>query len=237
MSLPIYLARSRHDMPEDAIAVCYIGCHLSETGTGICRLPHSLPPGSLFTVDDRILPHGHDMALVYRQLSDAVSRFSPAGIILDFEAPFSAELMELAATLSALPCPVAVSPAYSSGLSCPVFLPPIPPDESAKSFLAPWKGRELWLEAEAESVLLTLDKSGCEVCPTQNAPCEPSLADRACRCHYRTDISDVKATVHIGRTYTDTAAVLDDAAALGVTRAITVSDALFYFLAQQHTML
>lgn len=98
-------------------------------------------------LDDAAPVSGHDPALVEAQLREAMARFSCAGILLDFQRPEQEETAamarELCQRLSGL---VTVSAAYAQSLSCPVCLPPVPCSVPLPEYLAPWKGREIWLE-------------------------------------------------------------------------------------------
>ena len=150
MALPLYLALTAAEMagnphPDN---LTYMACHFSSGGKGLSNLPNVLPPGAILILDDSTPMDGHDPDLIGKQLKDLVQKFRCESLLLDFQRPKNNEQQALAKMLSStLPCPVGVSEPYAKGLSCPVFLPPVPPDMSPSRHLAPWQGREIWLEA------------------------------------------------------------------------------------------
>ena len=125
----------------------WMACHFSPYSTGLSNLPKALPPGSMVILDDITPIHGHDSETIAAQLRPRLEEMECSGVLLDFQRPGYEEAELLAGRLSeALPCPVGVSALYGRGLTCPVFLPPAPPDVCLANYLAPWQGREIWLE-------------------------------------------------------------------------------------------
>jgi len=114
---------------------------------------------------------------------------------------------------------VSVSECYAEGLSCPVFLPPVPLDMPLKTYLAPWAGREIWLEAALDGVVLTLTEAGCTAAPFFDFP-EDGHSDARLHCHYTVEPGPDSAVFRLWRTRSDLDALLADAQVQGVTRAI-----------------
>ena len=150
MVLALYLAQTATEMagnpqPEN---FAYLACHFSPGGKGLSNLPFPLPQGAMLILDDSTPMDGHDPDLILQQLSGLIQENQCKYLLLDFQRRDVPGQGELAKRLcSSLSCPVGVSEIYAEGLSCPVFLPPVPPDRPLSAYLAPWHGREVWLEA------------------------------------------------------------------------------------------
>ena len=124
----------------------------------------------MLILNDRMPPSGHDPQQVAQQLSALAADFACAGILLDWELPpTSSSRQILSAILQAVPCPVAVSAPYAQEIDCAVFLTP-PLHIPLSEFLAPWKDREIWLEAALEDVEFCITEQGCRIGPL---PCPP----------------------------------------------------------------
>lgn len=222
MALYTYLAMTAAEM-----ALCgtlpnkigYMACHFSPYGTGLSNLPRELPEDSLLILNDRTPIQGHDPQQIVRQLEACIESFSCRGLLLDFQRPDSGELKELSSILAqALPCPVGVSEPCGKELTCPVFLPPCPPDTRLQAHLAPWEGREIWLELGTEETILTLTEAGC------SASTFPESSDSAFRhreenLHIHYEIQEYRDRIcfHLQRTREDLLALIQEAESLGVT--------------------
>ena len=135
--------------------------------------------------------------------------------------PYCEQIQELINRLQAvLPCPVAVTPTYASKLKCPIFVPPIPLNCSAQTYLKQWKGRELWLELDNSGLLIELSEQGCKTTPTCEILNEPNFFDSDLHCHYHTTIIGEKAFFTLHRTDKDFEALLTEAQNYGVTLAV-----------------
>ena len=200
----------------------WMACHFSPYGTALSNLPEALPPGSLLILNDRIPWQGHDPDRIAAQLQEVTESLSCHGLLLDFQRPGCPEAARLCETLSRqLPCPVGVSALYAEGLSGPVFLPPVPLQMSVKSYLAPWQGRELWLELalNAEEILLTAE--GAATAPLSRWACPAEgHADPNLHCHYHIEPQEDRAVFTLRRTREDLDALLEAAEPLGVTTAV-----------------
>ena len=113
--------------------------------------PSDVPPGVLPVVTDRF-PLDRQWLLRICQGREAV--------LLDFERPPTAEVREI---IRNLPCPAAAPPGYAD--EGPVFLSSAPLHVPMEEYLAPWKGREIWLEAAVQKQTVTITAEGCTVFP------------------------------------------------------------------------
>lgn len=222
MVLPRYLAQTATEMAGNPISeqLAYMACHFSPGGKGLSNLPQTLPPGAMLILDDSTPMDGHDPDLILKQLSAEIEHHCCESVLLDFQQPGIDDQYSLARKLiDALPCPVGVSELYAREHSCPVFLPPVPPDTPISDYLEPWKDREIWLEIASDGIILTLTEAGCSSKPLWDFP-EEGLTDEKLHCHYSIGITDDTAIFRLWRTMADSDALLREAESLGVTKAI-----------------
>lgn len=198
-----------------------MACHFSPYTLGLSNIPETLPANALLMVNDRIPPHRHDPPLIARQLTDAVQRLQPRGVVLDFQRPFNCEIDQIAAEIGqSLPCPVAVTPNYAKNHPGAVFVPPIPPNQDISDYLKPWEDREIWLETEKTGICLTVTETGCVTEQLSVFPKEPVFANADLCCHYGICVLDDRAIFSLYRTEEDQNALLNKAEKLGVTLAV-----------------
>lgn len=225
MALPLYLAMTAAEMggntpfpPHPG----YMACHFSPYGTGLSNLPRELPPGSMLILNDRIPWCGHDSQLIAAQLVRLVEKNQCSCLLLDFQIPNVDGVAGLVKEiLDTLPCPVGVSKDYCENLSCPAFLPPVPLDMPLEDYLAPWQGREVWLEAALDGVELKLKEDGCHSFPLWEHPSpENAYLDDPLHCHYHISLAPDSASFTLLRTREDLAALLEHAEKFGVTKAV-----------------
>lgn len=224
MALPLYLAmtaaeiRAKTALPSK---LSWMACHFSPYGTGLSNLPRNLPEGTMLILNDRTPIHGHDRALITEELSALVTELRCDSVLLDFQRPGIEETAALANTIvTELPCPVGVSEQYARGLTCPVFLPPVPPDTPLAEHLRPWQDREIWLEAALAGQVITLTEAGSSATPLpHSASPEDGFRDDALHCHYRIEV-DESARFTLFRTPQDLSELLEEAAQYEVTRAV-----------------
>ena len=222
MVLPLYLAQTPLEMAGNPPAArpAWMACHFSPGGQGLSNLPDTLPEGTMLILDDSTPMDGHNPRRILTQLSAVISRLGCESLLLDFQRPELPGQQELAALLSsALPCPVAVSEDYARELSSPVFLPPVPPDRLLSDHIAPWKGREIWLEAALDGITLCLSESGCSTGPLLDFPRE-GLADAHLHCHYTVETEDNSVSFRLWRTRSDLDQLLSAAETQGIAKAI-----------------
>lgn len=202
MSLCCYLAMTEGEMSScNALPnhMAYMACHFSPYGTGLMNFPQTLPPDSMLILNDRIPIRHHKAEAVAETLLPICKRFSPRGVLLDFEISGCERAAEIARHLAeALPCPVGVSENYAEGLSCPVFLSPplhIPLEEAAKK----WSGRPIWLEAALQQAQLVIDTEKCTPVPCKSCPEGAYFSDEALCCDYTFSLSPNRATFTLRR--------------------------------------
>ena len=200
--------------------IAWLGCHFSQSGQGLSNFPRWLPPGSLLILDDANSLDGHDPQLVCKQTKEIVAQWECAGVLLDFQRPNQEGGKDMAAAIAeALPCPVAVSALYAEGLMCPVFLPPIPVSMPLEEALAPWKGRDCWLELALNGERITVTQSGATVSEWMES-LPDGFREETLHCHYSLDLGENQANWTLWRTKEDIAALLEEAEGFGITTAV-----------------
>lgn len=225
MALPLYLAMTASEIfcaAELPPKCAYMACHFSPYGTGLSNFPQALPKGSLLIVNDRTPVLGHDPALIAAQLSETVAEWEADGVLLDFQRPGSALTAQIAESiLTALSCPVCVSEHYARELNCPVFLPPCPLNRPLTDYIAPWQGRELWLEAALDTQVITVTPTGSRISQDCTARDNPFLHEELLlHCHYSIETDDDQIRFTLNRTEEDLSALLQEAEALNIRRAV-----------------
>ena len=200
--------------------LAWMACHFSPYTTGLTNLPQNLPSGSMLIINDRIPPMNNEPQQVYLELAQILKTQKCSALLLDFQRPDNEKTAAMASELIQLPCPVAVSQDYAAGLTCPVFLPPVPVDQPLQEYLAPYLGREIWLELALDAVEITVTGDGA-----QRSPIQPSAGAMAhhCRelfCHYNIAVSNDKAVFTLQRTKEDLTDLLTQAKQLGVTQTV-----------------
>ena len=220
MVLPRYLAQTATEMAGNGLPekLAFLSCHFSPGGKGLSNLPPDLPPEAMLILDDSTPMDGHDPDTILKQLSSQVERWQCECVLLDFQRQ-DVPGQKAKLCCEALPCPVGVSVDYAQGLSCPVFLPPVPPDRPLPDYLAPWQGREIWLEAALDGITLTLKESGCTTEPLWDFP-EDGQTDEKLHCHYAIETQDHAAIFRLWRTQKDLEALLAAAESLDITKSI-----------------
>ena len=221
MALPLYLAQTPWEMTGNLPDFpAYMACHFSSGGQSLSNLPKTLPPGAMLILDDSMPMDDHDPLQILAQLTDLLTQQDCESLLLDFQRPQIPAQQELAKLLcDTLPCPVGVTELYAGDLPCPVFLPPAPPDMPLSDYLAPWKGRDIWLEAALDGMEFTLTERGCTATPLPDFP-ESGFPEEKLHCHYRIQRIPETAIFQIWRTPEDLRALLSEAEGLGVSRAI-----------------
>ena len=202
--------------------LAFMACHFSCYGTGLSNLPQQLPENTMIIVNDRTPVRGHDPAVIAGQLKALYEDLQPSCFLLDFQRPDNPETSAIAEKLvKAIPCPVGVSSLYAKDLDCPVFLPPPEIDVPLKSHLAPWAGREIWLETAEDHQVATVTETGCSFSSAEPEETKDGyLFDGQVFCHYRAEYGPKAATVHLHRGKAALHTLLESAEALGVTLAV-----------------
>ncbi len=225
MAIPLFLAMTGWEIRKNAEFsqnIAWMACHFSPYGTGLSNLPNALPPGSMVILNDRTPVCGHDPALIAAQLAAVVEENQCMGVLLDFQRPDEQETAAIAEILvQELNCPVGVSHYYAQKLSCPVFLPPVPLHVLPEEYLAPWQGREIWLECALDGATITVTAEGSAVTPLPYPELENYRhRDANLCCHYEIDITEKRAQFHLSRTHDDLHDLLAIAEKINVTHAI-----------------
>lgn len=225
MAIPMFLAMTGAEWMENqdiSARTAWMACHFSPYGTGLSNRPERLPPGSMLILNDRTPICGHDPELIATQLTEIVTKLSCDSLLLDFQRPNEPETDRIVdAVLDRCPCPVAVTEYYAGGRSCPIFLPPAPPNIPVIDYLAQWQSREIWLEAALDGVQITVTSDGAHSAPLP--PPEPggnAHADETLHCHYEISIRPDRVQFHLYRTPEDIPDLLNAAKNWGVTRAV-----------------
>lgn len=239
MALPVYLA-----MTAAEISACgalpatfaWMACHFSPGTQGLSNLPAVLPPGAMLILNDRDPIQGHSADLVACQLLDAVSRLECESVLLDFQRPpETASMAVVEALVRQLPCPVAVSEGFATGFDCPVFISPGPLHIPVREHLAPWQGREIWLEAALTQQTITVTESGAQyasVFPTDHL--QDGFYDKMLCCNYRTNITDSQVEFTLFDTPQTLLQKLELARPLGATRAVGLYQELSRLRTEMH---
>lgn len=208
-------------LPENA-SVAYMACHFSPYGNGLSNIPARLPPGAMLILNDRTPICGHDPERIAEQLLDAFGQLHFDCLLLDFEQPDTDAYYDLCPILTQqLPCPVGISDLYAKDLDCPIFLPPAPLDMPLEAYIAPWKGRELWLDIAPQAERVTITESGSSNMPMPfSPPPENAFTDEALHCKYRTEVSEEEIKFFLWRDLPQIEALLEEAQTLGITKSI-----------------
>ena len=198
--------------------VAWMGCHYSWDSGEICGLPRFLPSGSMLVLTDNDPVFPGNTGGLCGQLTRAVLQHSCAGVLLDFQKPVCGEAAALGEALAAsLPCPVILPAALGAGLDGPVFLPPVPLDVTLKHYLAPWDGREVWLELALDGLEITLTESGARSAYLPHpAPFFTAHRDEGLHCHYKIETAPDQIRFTLRRTREDVEALVTEAEGLGV---------------------
>lgn len=232
MAFPLYLAMTASEFGDTAVLPdnpAWMACHFSCYGTGLSNFPSRLPKGAMLILNDRTPAQHNDPVLIARQLLQAVEQWALSCVLLDFQRPGSQEAAAIAeAIVRALPCPVGITESYAGALTCPVFLSPPPLHCPLAAHLAPWKGREVWLEAALEHVQCTITAEGSHLAPVQaQEPKEPNFEEPALHCRYHLEIAPQQAVFTLYRTPETLSALLREAETLGVTKAVGLYQELY----------
>ncbi len=235
MVLPLYLAVTGAEMSgiaSTAHPIAYMACHFSPYTQGLTNIPGQLPPDSMLILNDRMPCRGHSADLVVGQLQGIVERLGCESLLLDFQRPPEPESETMVRQIvQSLSCPVAVTEAFAHDLSCPVLLSPAPLHVPLGEYLAPWRGREIWLEAALEQGEITVTASGTDY--TRQFPPDgltDGFYEESLCCHYKTKSTPDRITFTLFDTPSSLQKKLDLAQSHGVSRAVGLWQELGTFL-------
>lgn len=224
MEIPLYLAMTAGEFSVCASLppnIAWMACHFSSSGEGLSNIPSRLPGHSLLILDDSIPMEDHRAERIAEQLSKAVENLKPDGVLLDFQRPGDSQTEALVKEIvSVLPCPVGVSHHYAENLNCPIFLPPAASHQTLADHLAPYAGREIWLEVAPVWETITVTETGSQYCPAEGSSFPPGPhRDDALHCHYGMQVLDDRIIFSLCRTREDLKEFLGEKN-LGITRAV-----------------
>lgn len=221
MEIVLYLAMTAAEFRENSGAyphTAWMACHFSPYSTGLSNLPSHLPKGSLLILNDRTPVFGHSPERIAQQLEEAAAQLECDGVLLDFQRPGEPEAQAVAAAVAALSCPVAVTPQYAKDLNCAVFLPPVPLTTPLQEYLAPWQGREIWLEAATDYECIRVGKDGSRQIPHEETDLPYPHVDRNLHCKYRMEVKEDHIDFHLCRDKAQLTALMGEANRLGIHR-------------------
>lgn len=227
MATELYLAMSSDEFATTVSPPYKTGwfdCCFSLSGPGLDCLPTSLPTESLLILTDRFSFRNHDPNRITEELYQTVNTLTCSGVLLDFEKPEQKDLSYLARKLAAsLPCPVAVSELYARDMDCPVFLSPCPHHLPLSNHIAPWIGRQIWLDLAQDTEVIEVTSSGTvvSVIPRSNIQ-YIEHGDPRLHCHYHIETAESCIRFTLRRTKEDLIALLQEAADLGVPNCISL---------------
>lgn len=228
MILPVYLALTPEEfhkpLPQD-IHPGWMSCEFSQANNGISNLPPDSQEGCMVIISDsQVLPE-YNEDLILSQLDSLKAE----SILLDFQRPYDKKLQQLTQKIIAqLPCPVGVSSQYAKELNCPVFLPPVPLNQTPKAYLQPWQGREIWLDTALDALEILVTPQGSQFRSLQSpAPGKPVFIDPKLHCCYYTEIADQAVRFTLYRTRETLSSLLASAEKYGVTRCIGLYQELY----------
>ena len=232
MAIPLFLAMTAAEFTYRTLIpphIAWMACHFSPYGTGLTNLPRNLPEGSLLIVNDRTPVCGHDPDRISQSLLDTAQNLKCCGILLDFQRPGCEQIGQIIEKTLTLPLPVAVSDLYAAEYACPVFLSPPAPHKPLAEHIAPWQGREIWLETALDSCIITVTDRGSTFAPLSAQTDGLPFRDDALHCHYRIETGKDFARFTLVRAMDDIHPLLLEAETLGITQAVGLYQELGQF--------
>lgn len=223
MGISRYLAITKAEMATFSLPEGYwpgwMACHFSAYGTGLSNFPRKLPSGSMVILNDRTPICGHDHHRIRQQLEQILEENHCSCVLLDFQRPGEPQTQALCEHLAKhLPCPLGVSDLYGEGLPCPVFLAPVPLDQSLDRHLAPWEGREIWLDMAVDAGEFTVTETGSSFQALQPIHQEDGFFDEGLCCSYKSSIFPDRIQFTLWRDISALEALAAKAEAMGVTK-------------------
>ena len=226
MEISRYLAMTPSEMEVFSLPAgyfpAYMACHFSPYATGLSNIPDTLPQNSMLILNDRTPICGHDPEVIVQQLLQAWEYLGFESLLLDFQRSGQEAIHSLCQHLvRAFPCPAAVSEQYAKEADCPVFLSPAPLDQPLQEYIAPWEGREVWLDIAPAAACITVTESGSSLSPLPfSPPPENALADETLHCLYRTEVLENEIRFSLWRDLPQLDALVKEAQDLGIAKCI-----------------
>ena len=198
----------------------WLGYHLSAFDSGITPRPSFLDSCHMLVLTDETPLLHHDPQKVTSEICAEAKSLGCEKILLDFQRPPTEKSLVLAKSiLRSAPCAVGITECYANDTDCSVFLPSPPLWTPLQETIAPWKGRDIWLEIFPEDGCITITKKGGNYSPS--APLENyPFCDNALCLSYSTEQYAQQVKVHLHRGITEMKAFLHLADSLGISAAI-----------------
>lgn len=202
--------------------LAWMACHFSPYATGLSNYPLDLPEGSLLIVNDIMPVQKHHPDTVAEQLKTIILQQRCSAVLLDFQRPATKNTIDIVRLLcQTLPCPTGVSSLLANDLDCPVFLSTCPSYRTLESHIAPWRGREIWLEIGLEEDELQIEKDGTKFySPPSKRHSEFIHRDSELCSHYSTAVEKDYISLCLWRDREDLQDLMDKAEKLGIRKAI-----------------
>ena len=225
MALPLYLAMTAAEMSSSASIpekFAYMACHFSPHSQGLSNLPQDLPESSVLILNDNFPCQGHSPSLVAHQLLEILDHFQCESLLLDFQRPPCPESEQMIRTIvSAVSHPMAISSGHGDLLETAIFLPPCPLHIPMDTYLSPWKGREIWLEAALCQEDIRITEAGASFIPQFPAHgLQGGFPEETLLCQYRIKPEDAAITFTLFDTPESLEQKLEQAQSLGVSRGV-----------------
>ena len=225
MAMVCYLAMTTGEVsvcPSLPKKMAWMACHFSSSGPGISNLPPSLPSDTILILDDNTPFNNHDPAAISRELVQAAKQLGVRSVLLDFQRPDVPQVQELAGILATtLPCPVGISSIYAKDIDCPVFLPPLPLNQSLQEYLSPYRSREIWLDMAPCCAELHIRSQGNQYLSMSADAFPPGpFCDNILRCRYATSVVEDSVVFSLYRGQEEIKMLLEDAEKAGVSIAL-----------------
>jgi hypothetical protein len=196
----------------------WMACHFSPSGPGLSNIPKDLPENSILLLDDSFPFHDHEPDCILEQLQQAISDLKIKAVILDFQREKDTAMQALVSLLHAkLPCPVVATPPYAKE-RMPVFLPPCPLHIPLEKHLAPYKGRQIWLDTTPLPLELTVTSQGTTYRTIQTVPCASKTHwDSTLYCNYGITMESDRIRFALHRDHVAFQKWISHAESLGIT--------------------
>lgn len=220
MALPLYLAMTRSEILENGRIPPAFGWFSKADGI-VGELPAWYPEGGMLILTDELPVRADDIPGAVKSLTRMAQAHRFDSLLLDFQRSGDPDAQAFVKEMAeAVSCPVCVSECYAHETDCAVLLPPVPPDVPVEEYLRPWQGREVWLEAALDGMVITVTAEGSEAKTLlRGVPGKGEHGDESLCCHYRVETGE-HAVFTLRRTEDDLRLLLKQAEKLGVTRAV-----------------
>lgn len=222
MGIARYLAMTADEFasaqPTDE-KIAWMACHFSPYSASLSNLPTNLPANSLLILNDSTPPDRPNPKIVSDLLKKILNEQKCSCLLLDFQRTEYPESRAIAKELITLDFPVCVSESYAKDLNCPIFLPPVPLTVPLAEYIAPHKGRQIWLDTALNCEQIEISKESSTSRPFFTPTACP-FKDEQLHCHYHISINEDSIIFTLQRTREDLEELLNEAETLGIEAAI-----------------